>query len=231
MGLVGLFVGTIILQIPFFCVTGAALENPVPKFVRRRKQSLMIFIQRSAERSDSIASTDGESLSQQKWGIPLHWLKRKNYLTILHYGCAQTNNFNQRRKLGEHEIHSHTKQSQDMFYLQKIHSQAAQAWWITRQKLFLNTSSDTVTFMKIFPFLLCWWKRSHVSKACNRGAWGHASEAKRITRKALLSEADFEKVFRTQNWVRRRKLFCFFHFVSCWGKRGAYRLLLEPSWR
>ena len=30
----------------------------------------------------------------------------------------------------------------------------------------------------------------------------------RATREALLSEADFEKVFRTQNWVRRSKLFC-----------------------
>ena len=29
-----------------------------------------------------------------------------------------------------------------------------------------------------------------------------------ITREALLSEAGFEKVFRTQNWVRRSKLFC-----------------------
>ena len=28
------------------------------------------------------------------------------------------------------------------------------------------------------------------------------------TREALLSEAGFEKVFRTQNWVRRRKVFC-----------------------
>ena len=32
--------------------------------------------------------------------------------------------------------------------------------------------------------------------------------AGRATREALLSEAGFEKVFRTQNWVRRRKLFC-----------------------
>ena len=30
----------------------------------------------------------------------------------------------------------------------------------------------------------------------------------KATRKALLSEASFEKVFRTQNWVRRSKLFC-----------------------
>ena len=30
----------------------------------------------------------------------------------------------------------------------------------------------------------------------------------RQTREALLSEAGFEKVFRTQNWVRRSKLFC-----------------------
>ena len=28
------------------------------------------------------------------------------------------------------------------------------------------------------------------------------------TREALLSEAGFEKLFRTQNWVRRSKLFC-----------------------
>ena len=46
----------------------------------------------------------------------------------------------------------------------------------------------------------------------------------RATREALLSEAGFEKVFRTQNWV------CFVDdFVSGWGKRGAYRLLLEPT--
>ena len=31
---------------------------------------------------------------------------------------------------------------------------------------------------------------------------------RRYTREALLSEAGFEKVFRTQNWVRRSKLFC-----------------------
>ena len=46
----------------------------------------------------------------------------------------------------------------------------------------------------------------------------------RATREALLSEAGFEKVFRTQNWV------CFVDdVVSGWGKRGAYRLLLEPT--
>ena len=32
--------------------------------------------------------------------------------------------------------------------------------------------------------------------------------AGRATREALLSEAGFENVFRTQNWARRRKLFC-----------------------
>ena len=44
-----------------------------------------------------------------------------------------------------------------------------------------------VLVMTIFPFLFCWWKRSRVSKACNRGASrlgeagrGHASDAKRI---------------------------------------------------
>ena len=50
----------------------------------------------------------------------------------------------------------------------------------------------------------------------------------RVTREALLSEAGFEKLFRTQ-FVGAS---CFVDdFVSCWGKRGAYRLLLEPSWR
>ena len=48
------------------------------------------------------------------------------------------------------------------------------------------------------------------------------------TREALLSEAGFEKVFRTQNWSVGGR--CFVDdLVSCWGKRGAYRLLLEPS--
>ena len=35
-----------------------------------------------------------------------------------------------------------------------------------------------------------------------------ARNVKPITREALLSEAGFEKLFRTQNWVRRSKLFC-----------------------
>ena len=51
----------------------------------------------------------------------------------------------------------------------------------------------------------------------------------RATREALLSEAGFEKVFRTQNWVRSVGASSFVDdFVSCCGKRGAYRLLLEP---
>ena len=40
----------------------------------------------------------------------------------------------------------------------------------------------------------------------NEALWLMA--AGRATREALLSEAGFENVFRTQNWVRRRKLFC-----------------------
>ena len=49
-----------------------------------------------------------------------------------------------------------------------------------------------------------------------------------------------KKVFRTQNWLRRSNsgsrigsvgASCFVDdFVSCWAKRGAYRLLLEPTW-
>ena len=37
---------------------------------------------------------------------------------------------------------------------------------------------------------------------------GTSAQKTRTSREALLSEAGFEKVFRTQNWVRRRKLFC-----------------------
>ena len=59
---------------------------------------------------------------------------------------------------------------------------------------------------------------------CNEALWLMA--AGRATREALLSEAGFENVFRTQNSVGGS---CFVDDVSCWGKRGAYRLLLEPS--
>ena len=43
--------------------------------------------------------------------------------------------------------------------------------------------------------------------------WGATTDTRPLhlrdaTREALLSEAGFEKVFRTENWVRRRKLFC-----------------------
>ena len=48
-------------------------------------------------------------------------------------------------------------------------------------------------------------------------------------REALLSEAGFEKVFRTQNWGSVGGNCLVDDLVSCWGKRGAYRLLLEPS--
>ena len=48
------------------------------------------------------------------------------------------------------------------------------------------------------------------------------------TREALLSEAGFEKVFRPR--IGPVGGSCFVDdFVSCWGKRDAYRLLLEPS--
>ena len=48
------------------------------------------------------------------------------------------------------------------------------------------------------------------------------------TREALLSEAGFEKVFRTQIGSVGASSFVD-DFASCWGKRGAYRLLLEPT--
>jgi len=50
----------------------------------------------------------------------------------------------------------------------------------------------------------------------------------RTTREAILSEAGFKKLFQTENWSVGAS--CFVDdFVSCWGKRGAYRLLFEPS--
>ena len=49
----------------------------------------------------------------------------------------------------------------------------------------------------------------------------------RATREALLSEAGFEKVFRTQ--IGSVGASCFVDdFVSGWGKRGAYRCCLNP---
>ena len=42
-GLVGLFVCTIILQIPFVCVTGAALENPVRPSQRLKRGWILLF--------------------------------------------------------------------------------------------------------------------------------------------------------------------------------------------
>ena len=60
----------------------------------------------------------------------------------------------------------------------------------------------------------------------NEALWLMA--AGRATREALLSEAGFEKVFRTR--IGSVGGSCFVDdLVSCWGKRGAYRLLLEPS--
>ena len=50
----------------------------------------------------------------------------------------------------------------------------------------------------------------------------------RATREALLSGAGFEKVSGPR--IGSVGGSCFVDdFVSCWGKRGAYWLLLEPS--
>ena len=48
----------------------------------------------------------------------------------------------------------------------------------------------------------------------------------RATREALLSEAGFENPDPELSPSEQAVLD---DFVSCWGKRGAYRLLLEPS--
>ena len=61
----------------------------------------------------------------------------------------------------------------------------------------------------------------------NEALWLMA--AGRATREALLSEAGFEKVFRTQKFGSVGGSCFVDDLVSCWGKRGAYRLLLEPS--
>ena len=50
----------------------------------------------------------------------------------------------------------------------------------------------------------------------------------RATREALLSEAGFEKGFPDPELgPSEQAVFVDDYFVSCWGKRGAYRLLLE----
>ena len=50
----------------------------------------------------------------------------------------------------------------------------------------------------------------------------------RATREALLSEAGFEKVSGPRMGPSEQADFVD-GFVSWWGKRGAYRLLLEPT--
>ena len=50
------------------------------------------------------------------------------------------------------------------------------------------------------------------------------------TREALLSEAGFEKVFRTQNWVRRSKLFCRW-FCSLLGQAGCISVAAWTRWK
>ena len=56
----------------------------------------------------------------------------------------------------------------------------------------------------------------------------NATNPQQPTREALLSEAGFENVSGPR--IGPVGGSCFVDdFVSCWGKRGAYRLLLEPS--
>ena len=73
-----------------------------------------------------------------------------------------------------------------------------------------------------FIFEVCCIKVAEAQRfGFNEALWLMATG--RATREALLSEAGFEKVFRTGGR-------CFVDdLVSCWGKRGAYQLLLEPS--
>ena len=52
----------------------------------------------------------------------------------------------------------------------------------------------------------------------------------KATREALLSEAGFEKVFRTQNWVRRSKLFCRW-FGSLLGQAGCISIAAWTRWK
>ena len=52
----------------------------------------------------------------------------------------------------------------------------------------------------------------------------------KATREALLSEAGFEKVFRTQNWVRRSKLFCRW-FCSLLGQAGCISIAAWTRWK
>ena len=56
--------------------------------------------------------------------------------------------------------------------------------------------------MTIFPFLFCWWKRSRVSKACNRGAsrLGEAWPRPRLGRKTHWHK-DKARLTGTRNYI------------------------------
>ena len=59
-----------------------------------------------------------------------------------------------------------------------------------------------VLVMTIFPFLFCWWKRSRVSKACNRGAsrLGEAWPRPRLGRKTYWHK-DKARLTGTWNYI------------------------------
>ena len=61
-------------------------------------------------------------------------------------------------------------------------------------------------YCQVFAKHSCTWKWAIFCSI--RSGNFEAVRLQGYTREALLSEAGFEKVFRTQNWVRRRKLFC-----------------------
>ena len=85
---------------------------------------------------------------------------------------------------------------------------------LNRQEiLVVKTCADTKDFEGVGKVLIENYSGTHLREGHDPGQDvailnSLANQQARVTREALLSEAGFEKVFRTQNWVCRSKLFC-----------------------
>ena len=94
--------------------------------------------------------------------------------------------------------------------------QQATHWttWVWRHSY--DLSLDSCSLLRNVPRAFWQLKNSRswstfwkIEKARLRGLWGGSRNVQLyILGRPLLSKAGFEKVFRTQNWVRRSKLFC-----------------------
>ena len=98
----------------------------------------------------------------------------------------------------------------------KWHKHCVTTWREPRRRQMENNPTDCFPFLVVvlYLFFSCFCRVVHfcvfilglvglILYISGTTSYGFGT-----TRKALLNEAGFEKVFRTQNWVRRSKLFC-----------------------